>query len=145
MKLVTLSAITMGLLPLTACVGTGDGRSVPLFPVPGSGGGGSGGTPIFKPAPAEPMAPSVLLSESDIYSEQYEKHGAADASDCYQMEQRFKSEGRKIRLVKVVRNYLNSGGGVLEFLCLFDGEDAEVESSAFEDYRYNRPDEYNSP
>lgn len=147
---------------LTACVGDGDIYPVPVFP--GGGGGGGGGTVPARPAPppAKPIVPPVVSSETeepDPSGEQvgersdeqpsevvvYEQHGATSLSQCQQMAQRFKREGRDVRLVKVVPNSFNKGGGALRYICLFDGPDKVVEGNVFEDYRYNSPDEYNSP
>ena len=128
---------------LSGCVGTGDGGSVPLVPI-GGGGGGS----YSAPSPSRPiLAPSSLAIESDpdvLYSE-YEKHGASHPDDCDRMALRFQKEGRRVRFIRAVKNYNNKGGGLLEYICLFDGEDADNETSVFEDRRYNSADEYTYP
>jgi hypothetical protein len=131
--------LSLGLLliPLYSCVPNPDGQAIPLIPFPaGSGGGGVS----FPAAPAEPMVPPIYLSE-DIPSGKYEQHGAVSANDCARMEKRFQKEGRKVKLAKVIKNHLNGGGGVLVVLCLFEGEDANIETDVFQDYRYNSPDE----
>ncbi len=133
--------VSLGLLfALCSCISNPDGGAIPIIPFPSGGSGGS-----VTASRAEPMAPLAIKSDSGISYNDYEQHGAVNSNDCYQMELRFKKEGRKVTLVKVVPNPLNKGGGVLNYLCLFDGEDAEKETSVFEDYRYNSPDEYTSP
>jgi hypothetical protein len=129
---------------LTACVGDSDIYPVPVFP---GGGSGSGGSTLPAPPPAEPMVPPVMTSESEQPGEPiaYEQHGATSVSQCQKMAERFKREGRNVRLVKAVPNTLNKGGGDLRYICLFDGPDKVTEGNVFEDYRYNSPDEYNSP
>lgn len=121
-------------ITVIGCVPTGDGRHIPLVPV-GGGGGGGGGT-VYRSAPAKPIAPPVY---------KVEQHGAVDINGCYSMADRFKKEGRKVTLKEIMKNPFNEGGGVLEFLCIFEGEDAESGASEFEDYRYNSPDEYAYP
>lgn len=133
-----IKCASLGLLfVLCSCVPNPDGAAIPIIPL-----GGSGGTTI---RPAEPRAPSVLNSNSELPSERYEQHGAVDEASCYQMEARFRKEGRKVTLAKIVKNHFNKSGGVLEVMCLFTGEDAEIEPTVYEDYRYNSRDEYNHP
>jgi hypothetical protein len=118
----------------------------PAFSLP-SGGGYSPARPV---APAAPMAPPAFRSgdgdraELDQYPpDQYEIHGVVSADDCYRMEQRFKSWGRNVTLVKVLPN---PSKGILEWVCIFDGPDSEpVDNNVFEDNRYNSPKEYMSP
>lgn len=105
-------------LTLTSCVGTGDGGSVPLIPV-----GGGNSTPSSSPR----IAPPIFKSDSAVPSGQYEQHGAVKKSDCYEKERRFQAQGRRVKLVKIVPNDLNKGGGVLQFICLFEGADAIIE------------------
>lgn len=141
-------AIAYFLIPffLTACIGDSDIAPIPALPK-----GGSGGRAIpSRPAnpPAEPMMPPVMeqseLEQPEEYVA-YEQHGATDISQCQKMAERFKREGRDVRLVKAVPNTFNKAGGALRCICLFDGPDKVVEGNVFEDYRYNSPDEYNSP
>jgi hypothetical protein len=80
------------------------------------------------------MVPPVNY-EQDPYAE-YEQHGAVNQDDCRRMEERFQREGRRVRLVNAVPNPFNGGGGVLGWLCLFDGEDAHPEATPFEDDRF---------
>ena len=149
-----IAAVTSAVF-LTACVGDSDLYPVPVFP----SGGGGGAVPT-RPAspPADPMVPPVVASaseqpeQSDEHAGEqpsepivYEQHGATSISQCQKMAQRFKREGRNVRLVKVVPNAFNQGGGALRYICLFDGPDKVVEGNVFEDFRYNSPDEYNSP
>ena len=137
MKRIVLVAIT--LLPLTGCLSVGDGDIMPL-PIPIGGS-------VARPAPSsKPILPAIFTAQEPTTEQPYEQHGVADPNDCTDMEKRFQQEGRKVNLVDVVKNGFNRGGGILEFLCLFDGEDAEPENnSAFEDYRYNSPEEYVYP
>lgn len=116
-----------------------------LRPVPlGLPSGGGLAAPQVPAAPAaQPMAPPVLQSNQYDPSE-YEIHGAVTAGDCYIMLARFLREGRKVRLVAVERNQANQGGGVLEWMCVFDGEDADPAATPFEDDRFP-PNEYDYP
>jgi hypothetical protein len=129
---------------LTACAGDSDIYPVPVFPGSGSG---SGARTLPAPPPEEPMVPPVMTSESEQPGEVivYEQHGATSISQCQKMAERFKQEGRNVRLVKAVPNTFNRGGGELRYICLFDGPDKVTEGNVFEDHRYNSPDEYNSP
>lgn len=128
----------------TSCIPTGDGRSIPIVPV---GGGGAPAYRVRSSAPAgDAIAPPIYRSDAEEESlKNYEQHGAVDQNACYAMAERFKREGRKVTLERVIKNHLNKGGGYLEFLCLFVGEDAETEPTVFEDYRYNSRDEYAYP
>lgn len=119
---------------LIGCVGTGDGGSIPLVPLRGGGSA----------APSKPILPPLFEIKSEEEAPQLEQHGAATAAECRQMEKRFREEGRKIRLKEVKNNPYNTGG-VLQFLCVFTGQDAKGEPDAFEDYRYNSKDEYQHP
>ena len=135
---------------LMACVGDNDVVPIPAFPTGGGGGGGGGQAIPSRPAnpPVEPILPPVLeqseLEQPEEYVA-YEQHGATDISQCQKMAERFKREGRNVRLVKAVPNIFNKSGGALRYICLFDGPDKVVEGNVFEDYRYNSPNEYNSP
>ena len=108
-----------------------------LRPVPALPSGGSQPAPRAPApaAPSEPLAPPVMLSSQHDPS-QYEIHGAVTAADCYQMLQRFHQEGRRVWLKAVERNPANQGGGVLEWMCVFDGEDASPTATPFEDNRF---------
>lgn len=130
-------------LLLTACLGDNDIYPLPVFP---GGGSGSGTAPF--PQTVTPVVPPVVISEPEQPEEEkivYEQHGATNISQCQQMAQRFKREGRNVRLVKAVPNIFNKGGGTLRYICLFDGPDKVTEGNVFEDHRYNSSDEYNSP
>ncbi|NER80907.1 MAG: hypothetical protein F6K42_15325, partial [Leptolyngbya sp. SIO1D8] len=70
----------------------------------------------------------------------YETHGVVSAKDCQNLLRRFLQEGRKVRLVKVTKNPYNQGGGVLEHVCYFEGEDANPEATPFEDNRLPKDD-----
>ncbi|MBE9064995.1 hypothetical protein [cf. Phormidesmis sp. LEGE 11477] len=134
-----LGAIAACAIAASGCVPTGDGRSIPIVPI---GGGGSSGS-YRAPAKSPPIAPPVYKSDSNVDESQYERHGVTDPNSCYAMEKRFLKEGRKVRLFDIVRNKFNKGGGVLEYTCLFEGEDAQVENTnVFDDYRYNSRREY---
>ena len=86
-------------------------------------------------APSQPMAPPVNYSQSEEDYSSYEQHGAVSPDDCLKMLKRFQLEGRSVRFVKAVKNPYNKGGGVLEYMCLFDGDDAGPEATPFEDDR----------
>ena len=107
-----------------------------LRPVPAGLPSGSGyAAPRAPTAPAAPLAPAVMLS-SQYDPSQYEIHGAVNAEDCYRMLERFQQEGRRVWLKAVERNQANQGGGVLEWMCVFDGEDAGPTATPFEDNRF---------
>lgn len=117
-------------------------RPVPLG-LPSGGSFSVPQAPTAPAAPAAPMAPPVLLS-SQYEPSQYEIHGAVTANDCYKMLERFLKEGRRVNLIAVERNQANQGGGVLEWMCVFDGEDADPAATPFQDDRF--PDsEYDHP
>ena len=60
--------------------------------------------------------------ESGSYREQ---HGSVDRAGCERMLQRFRREGRRIRLVDIQENNLAPKGmRTLEYVCIFEGEDA---------------------
>lgn len=137
-------------LLLTGCFGDSDIRPIPIFPTGGGGGGSAPARPANPPAGAspKPMAPSLIETEEegpDSPVTTYEQHGATSISQCQQMAERFKKEGRNVRLVKAVPNSFNSDNSGFRYICLFDGPDKVIEGNVFEDYRYNSPDEYNSP
>ncbi|MEM9485012.1 MAG: hypothetical protein AAGA83_15140 [Cyanobacteria bacterium P01_F01_bin.116] len=79
-------------------------------------------------------------SHSEEDDSRYEIHGATNAKACQNILRRFLREGRRVRLVKVRRNPFNKGGGVLEVICYFDGEDANPEATPFEDKRFPQDD-----
>lgn len=135
--------LSLLLFPLYGCVPDSE-IPLPIFSLPSGSGGYSAPARAPSMPAGEPIAPPVYLSEFDS-SKKQEQHGSVNADGCYQMEARFKKEGRKVKLVQVTSNPLNQGGGVLEFMCVFQGEDAVTDGSTFEDYRYNSRDEYQYP
>lgn len=74
-------------------------------------------------------APLPITSNDDPYAEirdipgQLETHGVTQPGQCDRMEQRFKAEGRRIRLVRKVRN--RNPGATLRWICVFEGPDAD--------------------
>lgn len=129
MKLMSLLMAVAISNSVTLCSET---RPVPVFPLPS----GSGAAPLA-PVQSMPMAPPPA---EDPYAG-YETHGVVSPEYCYQMAQRFKQEGRGVRLVQVVKNPYNQGGGLLEWMCVFDGD---PEATPFEDDRFP-PDNYTYP
>lgn len=130
------------LAAITGCIGNPDGGpSIPAIPFPSGGNGGvSRGGDIRLPRVPETVIPPVFRAQAVKVQEQ---HGAADADSCYQMQARFKKEGRDVKLVEIAANPYNKGGGALEFMCIFEGPDAVKGGETYEDYRYNSRDEYN--
>lgn len=120
---------------LASCVGMpgdsmgGDFR-LPPVPVPVGGGGYAPAAPA-QPAP---MAPPISAIQQYNEPGQIEVHGAVRASDCKDMERRFKQQGRRVTLTKVQRNNIGTGG-VLQWMCVFEGPDAQT--GWFDDRRYN--------
>ncbi|MBD2261088.1 hypothetical protein [Pseudanabaena sp. FACHB-2040] len=114
-------------------------RSVPI----GLPSGGSFAAPRAPTVPATPLAPPVLLS-SQYDPSQYEIHGAVIADGCYSMLERFRREGRRVHLVAVERNGASTGGHVLEWMCVFAGEDADPAATPFQDDRFPA-NEYDYP
>lgn len=107
-----------------------------LRPVPVGLPSGSGfAAPKAPAAPAQLQVPPVNFS-SQYDPSVYEIHGAVTADDCYRMLERFLNEGRRVHLVAVERNQANLGGGVLEWMCVFDGEDADPVATPFQDDRF---------
>jgi|SRR5579885_1391286 len=68
-------------------------------------------------------SPYIQSAPRAFYTKR-EQHGAVKRSDCQRIAARFKRAGRRVRLVDVQPNHLGSGG-VLEYICIFEGEDAE--------------------
>lgn len=134
-RLLKWGVVSIAIALAPACVCDSDfcpaGGAIPI------GGGGSSS------APSRPFAPPVNMAQEPETPEEetaYETHGAVTAADCQRMLRRFQQEGRRVRLVKVRKNPYNRGGGVLEYICYFDGEDANPESTPFEDTRFPRDD-----
>ena len=67
-------------------------------------------------------------------------------SPTYQLARGYQGlkEGRRVNLIAVERNQANQGGGVLEWMCVFDGEDADPAATPFEDDRFPA-NEYDYP
>ena len=68
-----------------------------------------------------------------------ERHGATTPEGCRRLNKRFKEWGRNVDLVKVQPNSVGTGG-VLNWECLFQGEDAEVGFSFNKRYNGGKPD-----
>lgn len=109
--------------------------------------------PVAPTAPAAPVVPLPIgdtrspgdgdRSELDKYpADRYELHGVVSRPDCQKMEFRFQAWGRKIRLIKTTAN---PSKGILRWVCIFDGEDANPVENPFDDHRYNSKSEYEYP
>lgn len=132
-------------LGLTACNDASEFNPVPIGVAPG---GGNAPAQPAQPAPAQP-APAepnytgtggAMLQQSS--QPQREIHGAVNSSDCQRMLERFRRDGRRLRLVNVRRNDIGVGG-VLAWICEFEEETpGQVDNSYYQDRRYNNPDEY---
>lgn len=83
-------------------------------------------------APAKNLA-SIQASPSP--SPIQETHGVVSRETCYKMEGDFQQQGRRIRFVRV--NKSTSPGAVLQYVCIFEGEDAD--QGYFEEKRYQEP------
>lgn len=117
---------------ITACEPS-ELRPIPVsFPV---GGGGA-----VAPAPSRPLAPPVDYSQQSDPFAGYETHGAVNPQACRRMAERFLREGRRVRLIRIAPNPFNKGGGVLRYICIFDGEDASPTATPFEDNRFPKDD-----
>lgn len=122
-------------------------RPVPLGPM---------GNPPAQPAPAQPVkpapaqpAPTPMAPGPTPYPIQtgpdpgnvagkQETHAVTSRDRCYKLEQKFKQQGRKVKLARIIRN--PNPGAALLYVCVFEGEDAKP--GYYEDYRYNNRDEY---
>ena len=135
MKLLQGLVVAAAIASVPACVCNSDlcpaGGGIPI------GGGGSSA------APSRPLFPPINMAqepqEPDELQE-YEVHGAVNPEACKRMYQRFLNEGRKVRLARIAPNPFNKSGGVLRFICMFDGEDADPEATPFEDTRFPKDD-----
>lgn len=54
-----------------------------------------------------------------------EVHGAVSPKDCLKMLSRYRKEGRRLDLKRIVRNPFGSGGFALKYICIFEGPDAD--------------------
>ncbi|KAM3112781.1 hypothetical protein [Phormidesmis sp. 146-33] len=108
-----------------------------MYPVPvgggvsGSGSVGSYSAPQSAPktAPQQvPVKPLPIASPSPIQ----ETHGVVSRQNCYDMEAKFKRQGRRVTLKRVEQS--TNPGAVLQYICIFEGEDAE--QGYFEEKRY---------
>jgi hypothetical protein len=52
-----------------------------------------------------------------------ETHGVTSAGQCDQMAEKFRRQGRKVTLKRKVRN---DSGGLLTWICVFEGPDAQI-------------------
>lgn len=69
-----------------------------------------------------------------------EVHGSVDREGCRRMEKRFRAEGRNVRLVDIVDNYLaNPGQRNFNYMCIFEGSGSEP------GYYGNYPTQYKEP
>jgi hypothetical protein len=102
---------------------------IALPPPPIGGGGGSYNPPVARQVPAaRPTPPGAFYTPDDnflYYNEEgQEVHGAVSRADCYEMERKFRRQGRRLKLVDVQKNKYNLKGGVLRYLCIFEGDEA---------------------
>ncbi|MBD2088897.1 hypothetical protein H6F67_03405 [Microcoleus sp. FACHB-1515] len=132
---------------LNACVpypdsGGGGSYRMPI-PVP-AGGGGSVPRTVPPPIGASDLPSQPLYAQDDQDPDYWQEdgvrelHGATSPAQCQRMAERFRQEGRNIRLVAAKPN--RNPGSTLPYYCVFEGPDAS--SSYFQDNRYNSPDEY---
>ena len=61
-----------------------------------------------------------------------ELHGATSRENCNKMEQTFKKQGRNVRLVRVQPT--TNPGAILQYICVFEGGDAQT--GYFDEKRY---------
>jgi len=94
-----------------------------------------------------PTTQSMQMTAGQIPPEQAgvrEIHGAVEPSNCRKMEERFKREGRRVRLTGIKPNPYGSGGFSLRFVCIFEGPDA-TPGYYTGDRRYEGADEWQVP
>jgi hypothetical protein len=118
-----------------------------MYPVPvgagisGSGsGGGSYSAPAksapqqvpVKPLPITPTGEQAIEASPSPSPIAQETHGAVSQQKCRDMAAKFKQQGRRIKLVDIQRS--TNPGAVLQYICIFEGEDAQ--QGYFEDTRY---------
>jgi hypothetical protein len=130
--LLLLPALTGAIAPtLTGCLAEPDGYR---YAVPaGAGGNYVPAQPNYAPQPnyppparnsrdlpSQPLTVQGNSGEWSPLTETREWHAAATQDACYNIEARFKREGRKVKLTDIVRK----GNSPLPFACIFEGEDA---------------------
>lgn len=110
--------IPLGLILLVGCVAN-EGQPVPLF---APAGGESSGSGYARPA-QEPLAPPYNASQDPgNLGGVRETHGVVNRRDCDKLEQTFLKQGRRIQLVDRIRS--KNRGATLQWICVFEGEDA---------------------
>jgi hypothetical protein len=114
MKRYLIAAIALAL------VGCEPGELSPALPVGGAipVGGGS----AVRPLPAAPPNQQMARDPGNV-SGQQETHGVVNRSDCSELERKFQNQGRRIRLVDRIRS--TNPGAALQWICVFEGEDAQ--------------------
>ena len=75
----------------------------------------------YNQAPAAPREVQTQPGYNEPGKQEF--HGATTQDGCRKMAERFKREGRRVRLTKMYR--ANNPGAVLVWTCVFEGEDAE--------------------
>jgi hypothetical protein len=66
-----------------------------------------------------------------------ESHAATSPEHCGRMEKRFKGQGLDLKLVATPQK----GKGLLSFLCLFKGKDADPEADRWTTYNKDESDD----
>lgn len=101
--------------------------------------GAGGQTPT--PMPSRQKFPQQFNNEN--YNEPgREVHAAATYEDCKNMLERFRRQGRNLKLTARINPNASNRDNPLRWLCIFTGGDAQ--NNAFEDHRYNSREEYRS-
>jgi len=86
-----------------------------------------------QPRQRQQAAPQEVRSQP-VYNEPgaQELHGATSRENCNTMAERFKREGRKLKLVRVDKS--TNPGATLQYICVFQGEGATT--GYFDEKRY---------
>jgi hypothetical protein len=123
-------AVSLYLL-LQSCVPTGEGDWRPI-PMDGSGQSAPQPAPV-KPTvpPIQPTAiPTIVPTALPIAEDETnipgmrEVHGVVNAEDCAKMEQRFRQQGRNLRLVNIKPRH----DTIIKYICIFEGADAGTDT-----------------
>lgn len=127
----------MSLIPLLIFMGgcdrppdAGDallvGSAAIALPTVGGGAGAAvgGGAAVAGAGVGVGAGAIVAAAAEPVEEGEIEQHGAVTPQDCRNLLKRFKADGRDVDLVEIQPNPYGTGG-VLKYLCIFAGPDAQ--------------------